>query len=1110
MNTFCLRPGSVAFIALIYLSFFACKESATTDVISDFQPADIKLESLPASATGIDFINQVNDTGRVNIFTWHFIYNGAGVAAGDINNDGLVDLYFTGSMVQDRLYINKGNFQFEDITATAGISSRLWSSGVTMADVNGDGLLDIYVCKNSPTAVEENNRNVLYINQGKNVFKEQAQQYGLADIGFGVQATFFDLDQDNDLDMFLVNQPFDEFARLVNRPEVVAAYPKTDRIFINENGKFSDHTQAMGLNDDRYGLNVSLGDFDLNGWTDLYVCNDYHHGDRYYLNFNGKLKESSVTHAGHISFYSMGSDVADVNNDGWLDLITLDMAFEDHYRSKTNMGSMQPDRFWALVREGQHYQYMQNMLQVNMGNGYFSEQGQIAGVNKSDWSYAALFADLDHDSDQDLMITNGILRDLRNNDFQVFVREKYQNQVGPENYKEVLSHIPSTPIKNVLYSNDGKGHFTKMPPEAAFGEGNYSHGMAVADLDNDGQLDVVINNMNSPASVCKNATASKGNYVAVRLQGPGDNSHGLGCTVIAYSGDQKQINTMQTTRGYFSSSDPVIHFGLAGNTIDSVKVIWNHQEMSVVTDLTLNATNVIAYKKAKKVPFQSFQPIGIDVNDADVVDHQHWEDEFNDYGLQVLIPYKESQNGPFIAAGDINGDQREDFFIGGAAGKKAIIYVQGADGKFTKTTQPALDADKACEDLEAQFFDSDNDGDLDLIVCSGSYEFYGYAQGKEPATLQARLYINDGAGQFTKAPVGTFPDVRINGQAVEIFDADGDNDPDIFISGRLTGGKYPLPTASILLINDKGKFSHAQNTKELSDADGLVTDAEAVDIDGDGDVDLLLAGEWMAPVWMINNGKGGFSKQVIDLPLTGLWWTLAKGDFDEDGDLDFIAGNLGWNNKFGGAKGTKLEVYATDFDKNGDFDVVLASQKQDKLLPVRGRECSSQEMPFILDKFPTYESYASADLKEILSPDLLETSWHNKLSTMSSVMLINDGNMKFSMKELPATCQAGPIKAFYVDDYNQDGHFDFIYGGNHFPTEVETARYDALYPGICYGDGKGGFECRTIFVNGQLCLDDIRDIQKIKGADGEAVYLFSNNDGPLRSYKIPAVKPSMR
>lgn len=1049
----------------------------------------IRLKKIPASQSNITFNNFIKENQKVHFFIWNFIYQGAGVAIGDINNDGLQDIYFSGNMASDKLYLNKGNFQFEDISSSSGIEDRLWSTGVTMVDINADGLLDIYVCKNFFLLQEGVRKNKLFINNGDLTFTEKAPTYGIDDAGYSVQANFLDADNDGDLDLYLVNQPMDQYAAQMAKKETLKKLPFSDKFYRNNNGKFSDETEKLKLKNRSYGLNALASDFTDNGWSDIYISNDYNQGDQFMIN-NGQMNFSNEIQSrlDHTSFYSMGSDVADINNDGWLDFMTLDMAFGDHYRSKTNMESMRPELFWKLVNEGNHYQYAVNNLQLNDGHGYFSEIAHLSGVSHTDWSWSPLFIDLDNDSYKDLLISNGLLKDLRNNDFLNTVRKVNSGDLSSMPFEQINALAPSTPVSNYAFQNQGDLTFKNVSSTCGFSEKGFSSGMAYGDLDNDGDFDIVINNSNAPASIFENTNISKNNYINIKLKGKHNNTNGIGAKVKVHYDGNVQAGDMITVRGYMSSSQDMLSFGLGQNSkVDSVIVYWDHVTQSLILNPKINTVLNIDYESTKAPRTAHTNNIQLAKN-TKLIDYKHKENEHDDYASQVLLPHKLSQNGPYISVGDITGDNREDVYIGGAKGQAGQFFTQTLEEDFKSS--PLGNA--ADENLQNHFVHLNGDENLDLIMANGGHE-------KENSSFN--IFSN-----IRKAlrPV-LLPTSAVNdAQVILAEDFNGDGKKDLFIGGRSVPGNYPQPADSYIFLNVNGQYSN--KTAEIApdlNALGLVTDAIADDVDLDGDMDLLIVGEWM-PLTLFINENGQFKKQEIDIfghNSNAWWWSIEKGDFDKDGDNDFLIGNLGLNNKFHPSPSKPFQIFASDFDNNGDNDVVLAKMIDNKTFPVRGRECSTEEMPFISEKFKDFDAFAKASLVDIFSEQKLNEALNYKIKTFESIYLENKGSNNFVAKSLPIQAQFGPIKDFCVLDFNKDGNKDFIFGGNHYPVEVETVRYDANKGGVCLGDGIGHFKFISASESGIYLNQDVRDLEIIN-MNNKLYLLATVNDGELISIPI--------
>ena len=1080
--------------------------SDSTQVVTE----SMYFETLSAEKTGIDFYNTISEDDDYNFYTYEYIYNGGGVAVGDINNDGLTDLYFTGNQVADKLYLNKGDMQFEDITATAfDENANLgWHTGVNMVDINGDGWLDIYVCRSGDPKDKTLLQNMLFINNQDNTFTERAAEYGVNVQKRSTHAAFFDYDNDGDLDLYVLNHPIktpgekfvtvDEFRRLKKYGE------DADVFLENQDGKFVDVSVKAGIENNCFGLGVAVGDLDGNGYSDVYVSNDYQDPDFMYMNngdgtFSQEVKERTM----HISNYSMGNDMADFNNDGFIDIMTVDMAAEDHVRSKRNMGGMSTRNFWDLVFVGFHFQYMFNGLQMNNGDGTFTEVAQVAGVSKTDWSWAPLFADFDNDGMKDLFISNGYRREARDNDYaRTYAIKEEQGEI--QNFEEGLDLMPTTKIYNYIYKNEGDIHFTKKTSDWKFDAPVNSNGAAFADLDNDGDLDLVVNNMEEVSFIMENKLESNNNYVRFDIRGYDKNTNALGAKVKITIGDEIQYQEIQVARGYESSVEGIVHFGIGANqTVDKLEVLFPNGKLLVKENLAVNQTHKFTAADAGSGSMSKvdYSPYFKDVTDS-LFSFLHEEIMVNDFESEVLLPNKMSQLGPFISKGDVNGDGKEDVYVSGAADFAGKLFIQSEKG-FVEKSGP-WKQQKVREEMDSELFDVDGDGDLDLYVVSGGNEY-----DFKSSMLFDQLYINDGKGNFSNESADRLPQMTTSGQRIAVGDYDSDGDLDIYVAGRQTPGYYPFAPRSYLLQNNGGGVFVDVTTPASGQVEegqlnfmgpGMVTDVIFDDIDQDSDLDLVMVGEWM-PVTFFENVDGVFTdvttrynpKREI-----GWWYSISKGDFNGDGKNDYVAGNLGANNKFHPTEEKPLEIYCHDFDENGTYDIVLAKYQENICYPVRGRQCSSEQMPFIKEKFPTYSEFATADVESIYGQEALNKALHYSASNFYSVVLLsNDGG--FKEVELPVYAQLGPINESITMDVNGDGHLDIVAAGNNHAAEVETIRYDGGRGVVLLGDGKGGFEQLSPQASGFFEMGDCKDIT-ILSFGNRKMLISVNNRSKAKSF----------
>jgi hypothetical protein len=1067
---------------------------------------------LQPEQTHIDFANTLTEGLNTNVLMYEYFYNGGGVAVGDLNGDGLQDLYFTGNMTDNKLYLNQGNMQFKDITTDAGVAGRPgpWKTGVTIADVNGDGKLDIYICYSGKIRAEKR-VNQLFINQGNDaagvpMFKDLTADYGLDFPSFSTQAYFFDYDRDGDLDLLLVNHNPARIS-ILDDAFVKEMSAKKDnesgiRLLRNDNNHFIDITAASGIINTSlsYGLAAGIADINGDGWPDIYVSNDYSIPDRLYIN-NGKggFTDELQKQIGHTSFYSMGNDVADINNDGKPDIYTLDMLPEDNKRQKLLFGIDNYEAFDLNLRVGFYYQYMRNMLHINNGNNSFSETGQLAGISNTDWSWSPLFADYDNDGWKDLFVSNGYTRDYTNMDFLKFMGDNLKDRrVMRQDLLDIVNQMPSSQMKSYLFKNNGNATFTNTSEQWGITLPSNSNGAAYADLDNDGDLDLVVNNINQPAFVYENQAAKQNDnhYLSVKLNGSGANTQGIGAKVSIYSGNKMQYLEQMPTHGYQSTVSPVLHFGLGKDKqVDSLRITWQSGKSQIIQKVKANEQLVLNEKDATGTsPVQkSIEPIFKEVS-APIASRES-DNTTNDFKRQPLMVNSISFSGSILAKGDANGDGLEDIYAGAHDGKAGVLYLQQKDGAFISKAVPAFEADKNSTDAAALFFDANGDGKPDLYVGSGGYADYK----PDDILLQDRLYFNDGKGNFSKAN-NALPKMISSKSCVKVADINGDGFPDLFVGGRVVPGRYPEAPESYILINDgKGHFTDetAKYNPALKNI-GMVTDAACVDMNGDKKPDLVLVGEWM-PITVFENSGAKLTDattKYFDKKYAGWWNCLQVSDINHDGHPDIIAGNVGLNTQCKASDAEPAEMFYKDFDDNGSVDPMLCFYIQHKSYPFVSRDELLDQLSVMRGRFPDYKSYADATMDKIFTAEELKGVKQLTANELATACFISNGQGKLKQVALPLQAQYSPVFTITTLDYDHDGKDDLLLCGNISKARIRFGKYDANYGVLLKGDGKGNYHYIGQQQSGFNIRGDVRSVLQLNN-----ILLFALDKGKLKAYK---------
>ncbi len=1068
---------------------------------------------LPPEQTDIDFQNTLTENLNANVLMYEYLYNGGGVATGDFNGDGKIDIYFTSNMGDNKFYINLGNMKFQDVTALSNVSGRTgpWKTGITAVDVNGDDKLDLYLCY-SGALPPEKRRNQLFINTGNDeknfpVFEEKSAEYGLDTPAYSNQGYFFDYDHDGDLDMLLLNHN-PKSLPVLNEASTKKFLQQDSpleglRLYRQDNGHFKDITTKAGIGGSAlsYGLGLGISDLNNDGWVDFYVSNDYTVPDYLYMNNrNGTFTDQLKQSLGHTSHFSMGNDIADINNDGNQDIITLDMLPEDNRRQKLLLSPDNYDKFNLNLRSGFHYQYMRNMLQLNNGNGTYSEIGQLAGISNTDWSWAALLADYNNDGWKDLFVTNGYYRDYTNLDFINYMEDYVQSKgrLKRKDVLEIIKKMPSSNLTNYMFMNQHGFRFANRTQVSGLDQPANSNGAAYADLDNDGDLDLIVNNINKPAFIYRNESEKKDNsYLQIQLKGQGQNTEGIGSKVTIYTNQKKQSLEQTPTRGYLSTVTPILNFGLGEETkIDSLKIRWNTGKSQTLHNLEVNRVLVLEESEAEISKTEPHLSSSFFKKISSPIPYKNKNPAVNDFKRQPLLISQLSHTGPCLIEGDINHDGMQDLFVGGAKGQSAAVFIQDRNKSFRQLRNPVFDNDKAFEDADAVIFDADGDGNPDIYVASGGYS------GLQPQDklLQDRLYLGDGRGNFTKSPQALPPTYSSKG-CVATADINNDGNLDLFVGGRVIPGRYPESPRSFILINDgKGKFTDETDaiSSELPHI-GMVTDAQFADLNADHRKDLVVVGDWM-PISIFINQNGKLENETsdyFDKKQNGWWNAVTVTDVNKDGIIDLVAGNMGTNTQFKVSEAEPAEMVYDDFDQNGSIDPLFTYYIQGKSYPNLTRDELLGQLSKFRSEFTSYKDYADATLHDFLSEKELKKA--NKLvaNQMKTSLFLGTSKGKFEITPLPIQAQYAPVNAILVSDLNQDGHNDLLLFGNNNYFKLRLGKFDANYGTLLTGDGNGNYQ----YVNQVQSGLDVQGTVRSAIMIDELLFLGINGEA-IESYQI--------